>query len=132
MTGRIYSPRRHEDSRREKRLWRCATWAVVQSTLACILPDVLHAKARRRKESWDKTSIRSCLDCRGDHSCRTLPSLFLLRALRIFVVKNLVAAGGCSRHSVVSVLFVDHGTSRKKTSLFCSASCLVDIAYESI
>ena len=98
----------HEDSRREKRLWRCATWAVVQSTLACILPDVLHAMTRRRKHNRDVSSIWSCLDCEEIIVAELfLPSFFFVLFVA-FVVKHLVAAEGCPRDSVVNISSVEH------------------------
>ena len=87
----FFSPRRHEDSRREKKVWRCAISAVAQSLLACMLPDILHAKAQRANPIGPRP------DCRGNHSRRALPFLFLLRASVSPWFKSLVAADGCSR-----------------------------------
>jgi hypothetical protein len=49
---------------------------------------------------------------RGIHRWETIPSSFLLRALRIFVVKYLVAANGCSKAFVVKHWFVANGCSK--------------------
>jgi hypothetical protein len=42
---------------------------------------VLHAKARRRKESWAQAQIGPALIAGGNQGCRTPPYLSLLRAL---------------------------------------------------
>ena len=55
---------------------------------------------KQRREDARKVGMQAqtgpALIARGDRSCGTLPSRSLLHALRIFVVKNLVAARGCS------------------------------------
>ena len=77
--GIRFAPRRHEEHEERGDDWGYyRASSVMQSPLAYVLSDVLHAKTRRRKDNGNVSSR----ELMGNHEGKTLPSLLLLRALR--------------------------------------------------
>ena len=97
LTGGIYSPRRHEQHE-EKR--DCGVVGLPRLFSHPWHAFFLKYCTQRRKDNRDASSIWSCLDCNGHYSCRTLLPSFFFVLFVAFVVKQLVAVGGCSKSIV--------------------------------
>lgn len=111
---RIYTPRRHEEHEEKG---DCGFAGLRRSYSHPWHAFFLVYCTQRRKDYWDASSILSCLHCRGNHSCRTLPSPFLSPFFFVlfvaFVVKHLVVDQGCAR-SIRGWQFPDPVFSREK------------------
>ena len=82
MTGRIYSPRRHEGTKNTKRKEIAALQDFGDHSVTLGMHSSWSIARKDEKIIGMRVQFGLALIAGGNHSCRTLPSLFLLRALR--------------------------------------------------